>query len=127
MDKYELAGVDLDAALLAYFCILPSRKQQRALHCAAAIGASHCRQSQMNKRVGGDYLNYPNIEAERARMGRTKKDIATYLGVNVRSLQNWQAGKSAISSDKLCMLCDLFDCSADYLLGRTDFRDGRSA
>jgi transcriptional regulator with XRE-family HTH domain len=67
-------------------------------------------------------LTYPNIEAERARTGRTKQELADYLEINVRSLQNWQAGKSSIPSSKLCQLCDLFGCSADYLLGRSNQR-----
>ncbi len=67
-------------------------------------------------------MTYPNIEAERARLGQTKRELAEHLDVHVRSLQNWQAGKGSIPADKLCILCDLFECSADYLLGRTQVR-----
>ena len=67
-------------------------------------------------------MKYPNIEAERARAGLSKKAVAEHIGVNVRTYQNWQAGRSCIPSDKLCALCDLLNCSADYLLGRVDGR-----
>ena len=67
-------------------------------------------------------MNYPNIEAERARVGLRKKELAERVGVNIRTYQNWQAGRSCIPSDKLCALCDLLDCSADYLLGRAGGR-----
>ena len=65
-------------------------------------------------------MNYPNIEAERARAGLSKKAVAEHIGVNVRTYQNWQGGRNHIPSDKLCALCDLLGCSADYLLGRVD-------
>ena len=65
-------------------------------------------------------MNYPNIEAERARVGLRKKELAERVGVNIRTYQNWQAGRSCIPSDKLCALCDLLGCSADYLLGRVE-------
>lgn len=66
-------------------------------------------------------MKYPNIEAERARAGLSKKAVAEHLGINVRTYQNWQAGKSNIPSDKLCAMCDMFERSADYLLGRTEW------
>ena len=71
---------------------------------------------------GKKALQYPNIEAERARLGRTKRELADYLDINVRSLQNWQAGKGSLPAGKLCQLCDLFGCTADYLLGRSEHR-----
>lgn len=67
-------------------------------------------------------LVYPNIEAERVRTGRTRLEVARHLGVSTRSLHNWQAGRCPIPSTKLCALCDLFQCSADYLLGRSEQR-----
>lgn len=67
-------------------------------------------------------MNYPNIEAERARVGLRKKELAERVGVNIRTYQNWQTGRSCIPSNKLCALCDLLDCSADYLLGRAGVR-----
>ena len=73
-------------------------------------------------RKGAREMKYPNIEAERARAGLSKKAVAEHIGVNVRTYQNWQAGRSCIPSDKLCALCDLLNCSADYLLGRVDGR-----
>lgn len=62
---------------------------------------------------------YPNIEAERARAGKTKEQFAHDLGVNPKTVQNWQKGRCAIPCDKLLKMCELFGCTSDYLLGRT--------
>lgn len=61
---------------------------------------------------------YPNIEAERARLGKTKGQLAVAIGADPKTVANWQSGKSVIPCDKLILMCDLFGCTADYLLGR---------
>ena len=60
---------------------------------------------------------YPNIEAERARIGLTKEELANRLDVSPKTLVNWQSGKTNISVNKLIKLSDMFGCSVDYLLG----------
>ena len=65
---------------------------------------------------------YPNIEAERARLGKTKGQLAIAIGTDPRTVSNWQSGKTAIPSDKLLLMCELFGCTADYLLGREQNR-----
>ena len=62
---------------------------------------------------------YPNIEAERARLGETKMQLAKSLNVSERTLRNWQLGRSPIPSNKLLIMCERFNCSADYLLSNT--------
>lgn len=62
---------------------------------------------------------YPNIEAERARAGKTKQKLAIDLEINSKTLQNWQNGKYPIPADKLLRMRDIFGCSVDYLLGCT--------
>lgn len=58
---------------------------------------------------------YPNIEAERARKGLTKEELANFLGVNRKTLRKWvNVGK--IPTDKLTQMADLFGCTTDYLL-----------
>lgn len=65
-------------------------------------------------------MKYENIEAERARLGMSKQELADRLGVSRKTYFNWQKGKSEISVSKLNNLCDLFCVTADYLLGRTN-------
>lgn len=61
---------------------------------------------------------YPNIATERARNGMTVGDLADKLEVTRKTIYNWQ-NAGHIPSDKLEQMADLFNCSVDYLLGRT--------
>ncbi len=58
---------------------------------------------------------YPNIEAERARKGMTKEELANALGVDRKTLRKWVNG-GRIPAAKLSEMADLFKCSTDYLL-----------
>jgi transcriptional regulator with XRE-family HTH domain len=62
---------------------------------------------------------YPNIEAERVRMGLSQTEIISRLGYKERkTYYNWlESGNIPVSV--LMKMADLFDCSVDYLLGRT--------
>lgn len=74
---------------------------------------------------GGDFINvafYPNIEAERVKNALTKEDLANQLGVERKTYYNWQTnGKIPVTI--LIKLSDIFNCSVDYLLGRTEMRN----
>lgn len=63
-------------------------------------------------------MSYPNINAERVRLGMTMEDMAKRLGVTRKTIYNWMAhGK--IPQSKLMLMTEMFNCSADYLL-KTD-------
>lgn len=62
---------------------------------------------------------FPNIEAERARRGLTKSELAKCLNVSDATLKNWMYGKTEIPSSKIVELAKLFGTSTDYLLGLT--------
>ena len=62
---------------------------------------------------------FPNIEAERARRGLTKSELAKRLNVSDATLKNWMYGKTEIPSSKIVELAKLFGTSTDYLLGLT--------
>lgn len=47
-------------------------------------------------------------------------DVANAVGLTLRAICNYEAGTREPSIDILKKLCDLFDVSADYLIGRTD-------
>ena len=61
---------------------------------------------------------YPNIEAERIRNNYSQEELANVLRIERKSYYNWlKTGK--IPATVLILLADLYDCSIDYMLGRT--------
>lgn len=70
------------------------------------------------KNDGG--IIFPNIEAERARNGMSKAKLASFLGVSLGTVKNWQSGRAAPTSGNLILMADLFKVTIDYLLGRTE-------
>ena len=62
-------------------------------------------------------MKYPNIEAERARIGVTKAELSAQLGVTPKTLTNWQSGKTPIPTTALISMHTIFNCTIDYLLG----------
>ncbi len=65
---------------------------------------------------------FPNIEAERARYGMSQSYVAKYLGVSIRTFQNWMRGESEIPASALVSMAKLWGKSTDYLLGLEDDR-----
>lgn len=64
-------------------------------------------------------FKYPNIEAERIRLGLSQEQIITNLGYKGRkSYYSWLSSGN-IPTSVLERMADMFDCSVDYLLGRT--------
>ena len=49
-----------------------------------------------------------------------QKDVAKYLGVDRTTYNKYEAGTSEPSIMILDKLCELYDVSFDYLIGRTD-------
>ncbi len=71
--------------------------------------------------------HYPNLYAELARNGMSKKEFASSLGVSERTIANILSGKSEFKISELKTIVDLFpDCSPEYLFTcqhcRTDMR-----
>ena len=64
---------------------------------------------------------YPNIAAERARIGMTKTELAKKLGVSEKTLYNWER-KGGFPLSALITMSDMFCCSVDYLIGRSETR-----
>ena len=63
-------------------------------------------------------MTFPNIEAERARSGMTKAEMAATIGVTTDTVKNWQNGRTEIPASKIVALADVFGVTTDYLLGR---------
>ena len=60
---------------------------------------------------------YPNLEAEIARRGIKKKDIAEELGISYKAFSNKRLGNSPFTYDEVCMICNCFfpDLDERYL------------
>lgn len=56
----------------------------------------------------------------RKEKGVTQTALGNLLGVTPTQIGDMEKGKSATSLPRLCLLCDYFGVSADYLLGRSD-------
>lgn len=60
-------------------------------------------------------MKYPNIEAERARLGMSKDDLARACGVTYRTLYNWERN-GHYRLDAVQKMAKLFNCTIDYLV-----------
>jgi len=67
-------------------------------------------------------MPYPNINAERSRMGLTVGEFAEKLGVSRKTIYNWMAHGN-IPQSKLEQMSELFHCSIDYLLAKDAAHD----
>lgn len=63
------------------------------------------------------------LKEERLRKGYTQQELAEKVGANNRNISKYEAGTTQPNYEMLCALADIFDCSADYLLGRSPHRD----
>ena len=61
-----------------------------------------------------------NVEAERIKHQMSRKELCDFLGVALRTYQNWLAGKSEMPLSKLMRLAETWGKSIDYLLGLTE-------
>lgn len=49
-----------------------------------------------------------------------QKDLCDKIGVMITTYSGYENGKHDIPADIIVRICDLFDISADYIIGRTD-------
>ncbi len=59
------------------------------------------------------------IRELRLARGWTQDDLAARLNARRQTVSNYETGFRGIDADTICRLCDIFDCTADYLLGRS--------
>ena len=55
----------------------------------------------------------------REQQGMTHAEVAKKLGISVPTLKRWEQSKKA-GLDVILKVCDVFDCTSDYILGTTD-------
>ncbi len=53
--------------------------------------------------------------------GLTQTKVAKAIGVSEPTISLWERGERTPNIEMLSKLCDFYDVSADYLLGRVDF------
>lgn len=56
----------------------------------------------------------------RVAKGVSQQTVSEYLGITQRAYSHYEIGDREPSISTLIKLCDLFDVSADYLIGRSD-------
>ena len=61
-----------------------------------------------------------NVEAERVKHQLSKEELASMLGVTVKTYRNWVAGKTEMPLSRLLVLTNEWGKTLDYLLGLTD-------
>ena len=61
------------------------------------------------------------LKNERISKGYTQKRVAEVLGVTYNAISQYESGIREPNIDFLIKICDFFDVSSDYLLGRTDY------
>ena len=62
------------------------------------------------------------IKAERVMLGMTQTDLAEKMNVQMYTVQRWENGTIDMPVSRLCKLADLFGCTTDWLLGRSESR-----
>lgn len=65
-----------------------------------------------------------NLQYLRAERNMTQEQLAMLLGVSRQSVTKWEAERSSPEMDKLIKICQIFDCSLDYLV-QGDLTKGR--
>ncbi len=60
------------------------------------------------------------LKAMRKAEGMTQTELGDVLRVTKGTVSSWETGSRSPSVEKLIQLADLFACTTDYLLCRTD-------
>ncbi len=53
--------------------------------------------------------------------GWRQQDLAARLNTNQRTVGRYETGSRGLDVETILKLCEIFGCSADYLLGRSAF------
>ena len=59
------------------------------------------------------------IRELRQARGWRQQDLADRMHLKKNTISRYETGSLGLDASTICTLCDLFDCSADYLLGRS--------
>lgn len=56
----------------------------------------------------------------RSARGWRQADLAEILSTKPQTVSRYEKGDRDMDSETICRLCDVFGCTADYLLGRSE-------
>ena len=59
------------------------------------------------------------IRELRQREGWRQDDLAARLNTKRQTIGHYETGERGIDADTICQLCEIFGCTADFLLGRS--------
>lgn len=62
------------------------------------------------------------MRSERVRAGLSQSEVAERVGVDQRTVSNYERGITNVPADVLLKLSDIYGCTTDWLLGITDTR-----
>ena len=62
------------------------------------------------------------IASERTRLGLSQEEFAARIGKSRGTIVRWESNVAALDGETLCNLAEIFGCSIDYLLGRSEYR-----
>ena len=60
------------------------------------------------------------LRALRESRGMKQDELASALKVQRAAVSHYETGKRQLDPSTICALCDIFNVTADYLLGRSD-------
>ena len=60
------------------------------------------------------------IKELRTKRGWLQADLAKLLNTKPQSVSRYELGERGLDVDTISQLCDIFGCTADYLLGRSE-------
>ena len=60
------------------------------------------------------------IRTLRLKKGWKQKELAAMLNTTQQAIGHYETGERGIDADTICKLCDIFGCTADYLLCRSE-------
>lgn len=64
------------------------------------------------------------LKCERLRKDLNQTELAKFLNVSKQTVSNWENGNRIPDTLTLSKLADFFNCSVDYILGRSENRNG---
>lgn len=62
------------------------------------------------------------IKELRAEFAMKQSELASRLQCSGAAISRYELGQRELDYDTLCKLCEIFNCTADYLLCRSDIR-----
>lgn len=69
-----------------------------------------------------EVVSVNRIKELRAEAGMKQAELAQLLNCSSTAVSYYETSVRDIDSATICRLCEIFGCTADYLLGRSDLR-----